>query len=334
MRGHTEPNPMEFNGHCFSDSVLTCLSGRGEERWSIDLPAVLWFLERIDAGDVEARTVARALRQAVRRESGCCSDCDLAMPYFDEARRRHEENVQAWERQQEQIDLEKFPYILNKGKIHTVSCRYPPQPSLEKLPGGLHEFSGLFRACNHKLDAVFAELDRRSSSRAQRINEVYVQDYIARHGVAAMKAKLCRSCKPALPAAGPAEEALRPACWSWSLESAKVEELWAVAAQSPNTRVNVLEEHRVAYTVLELWQGSRCAVCAVVKGPLVRDHDRSSGLIRGLLCNPCNTAEGRSTSELFDNYRVRPPAGMLEVEILYLPGNFKPGSGHMPSSTG
>ncbi|NDU73729.1 hypothetical protein GWI34_13920 [Actinomadura sp. DSM 109109] len=334
MRIAYQPNPMEFGGHRFDDSVLTCNNVGGDEEWSIDLPAVMWILELIAAGEVDPRSVAQQLRTSVQRRSGCCGDCDVALPYYNEARVRYEEIRREWQRQQEELDPDEYSYVLNKGKIHTLSCRRPPAPSSVELPADLHAFSALFDACNRDLEAVFAELHRRSSSGARRIAAAYIWDYVARHGMTAVQAKLCRSCKPAFPEGGPAKAALRPACWSWSVEPARITQLWAAAAESPNTDVNVLAEHRVAYTVLERWQEGRCAVCADPQSvPLVRDHDRRSGQMRGLLCNPCNTTEGRSTSALFENYRTRPPAVMLAVEILYLPSNFVPGTGHLPPTT-
>ncbi|MGC4778642.1 endonuclease domain-containing protein [Micromonospora chalcea] len=75
----------------------------------------------------------------------------------------------------------------------------------------------------------------------------------------------------------------------------------------------------------------RCAVCGQghTVGRLVRDHDHASGLIRGLLCSSCNTAEGRTDSLLFNNYRRRPPSVILGIEVLYLPAGFKPGTHHL-----
>ena len=44
-------------------------------------------------------------------------------------------------------------------------------------------------------------------------------------------------------------------------------------------------------------QGGKCAICGGIKGKkadddLVVEHDHHTGLIRGLLCRGCNTAEG------------------------------------------
>lgn len=56
--------------------------------------------------------------------------------------------------------------------------------------------------------------------------------------------------------------------------------------------------------------GERCAFCGRTDTRLVIDHDRNSGLIRGLLCVSCNTREGR-LDPAFDEYRKAPPAARL-----------------------
>jgi hypothetical protein len=55
----------------------------------------------------------------------------------------------------------------------------------------------------------------------------------------------------------------------------------------------------------------------------------TTGLIRGLLCSSCNSAEARTASLLFDNYRRQPPAAILAVEVLDLPAGFRPGTRHV-----
>ncbi|MGH3973701.1 MAG: hypothetical protein ACRDS9_10305 [Pseudonocardiaceae bacterium] len=104
MRGRDFSFSMEFNGHRIDDSVLMCLSSGQTDQWLIDVPAVLWTLERIAAGDVDARTVQDRLRQATLWDSGCCGECDHAAPYYEEARSRYDAAARHWEHQQEQLD--------------------------------------------------------------------------------------------------------------------------------------------------------------------------------------------------------------------------------------
>jgi len=56
----------------------------------------------------------------------------------------------------------------------------------------------------------------------------------------------------------------------------------------PTPDLSSIEDRWLAMT---LWQNGRCAVCGEVDD-LVTDHDHSTGLIRGFLCQDCNQAEG------------------------------------------
>ncbi|HEY9374916.1 endonuclease domain-containing protein [Streptomyces sp.] len=71
--------------------------------------------------------------------------------------------------------------------------------------------------------------------------------------------------------------------------------------------------------VLAAWQDGRCAICGKVRD-LVCDHDHRTGLVRGWLCQSCNTAEGthHEPGTIFERYRHRPPAAILGLAIPYL----------------
>ena len=56
-------------------------------------------------------------------------------------------------------------------------------------------------------------------------------------------------------------------------------------------------------TSLTKWQAGRCAWCGVTGRPLVEDHCHRTGLVRGLLCRSCNTAEGQSTTPAWREWR-------------------------------
>jgi hypothetical protein len=74
------------------------------------------------------------------------------------------------------------------------------------------------------------------------------------------------------------------------------------------------------------WHAGRCAVCGRREGGtpwlLQYDHehrrqgDQRRGLLRGLLCPSCNMRE-RYGGLLFDAYRRRPPAVILNIEVPY-----------------
>lgn len=75
--------------------------------------------------------------------------------------------------------------------------------------------------------------------------------------------------------------------------------------------------HLSATDALRRWQAGACAMCSASRSRLLVDHCHKSGLIRGLLCASCNTAEVHSDAESFAAYRARPPSVLLGVEERY-----------------
>lgn len=75
--------------------------------------------------------------------------------------------------------------------------------------------------------------------------------------------------------------------------------------------------HLSATEALRRWQASVCAMCSASPDRLLVDHCHRTGLVRGLLCSSCNTAEGLGGAPAFAAYRERPPAAMLGVEEQY-----------------
>jgi len=78
-----------------------------------------------------------------------------------------------------------------------------------------------------------------------------------------------------------------------------------------------LPSHLTATGALRRWQAGACAMCSATRSRLLVDHDHGTGLIRGLLCASCNTAEGLQSAPVFIAYRERPPAVMLGVTEQY-----------------
>lgn len=330
MRGIDLRCTFEYGGKLRDDVVLTCVSGGQSERWSVDVPSVLWMLDRIAAGDADVRSVEEDLRQAVRAESGCCSDCDRAAPHYESARRRYEALLSDCTKA---ADSNTCSYVLNRSRIHRATCGRVPKPKAAASMAGLHSFAGLFDAYGGDLGGMLQALESEILGGTRWISMQVVLDKIAREGGAAVRARLCRSCKPDLPELDSAAESLQPACWRWAAGPAVLREFERAATLAPSENAAVLAEHRASFGLLERWQAGRCAVCGEVpaRGVLVRDHDHDSGLIRGLLCLGCNTLEGRSTSLLFERYRQRPPAAVLGIKVLFLPIGFRPGVGHAAS---
>ena len=122
----------------------------------------------------------------------------------------------------------------------------------------------------------------------------------------------------------------KPACWRWKppadigavllteemrrdwLErNGKIPRLRKYAEQMPE---------QAQWRLLLGWHRFRCAMCGKSvrdDSRLVKDHDHETGLIRGLLCYPCNIIEGRSGGDVIDKYRERPPAVICGVRLIY-----------------
>lgn len=115
-----------------------------------------------------------------------------------------------------------------------------------------------------------------------------------------------------------------PACWAWPvpddlenwtypqgevINDRLTDEALATLMDGPEAK---------ASAILRRWQSGRCAICGRHE-TLVADHDHSTGMVRGLLCRPCNTREGtyRSPNTLYGRYRERHPTEMLGLQIRY-----------------
>lgn len=79
------------------------------------------------------------------------------------------------------------------------------------------------------------------------------------------------------------------------------------------------------YGQIYVFQGQVCAICSRATGAtraLSVDHDHVTGLVRGLLCRPCNDLLGHIRDDLDTAYRIvrylrRPPAVELKITALH-----------------
>jgi len=85
--------------------------------------------------------------------------------------------------------------------------------------------------------------------------------------------------------------------------------------------IKVKQRYRLSaadyYALLELQEG-RCAICQTHVDRLPRrldvDHDHKTGVVRGLLCHPCNVGLGhheRHNTGAWAHYRAHPPMAQL-----------------------
>lgn len=79
------------------------------------------------------------------------------------------------------------------------------------------------------------------------------------------------------------------------------------------------------YKILYEFQGSRCAICATATGASRRlsvDHDHKTGLVRGLLCRPCNdflgyVKDNPEAGRRIARYLESPPAKQLGFQAIH-----------------
>lgn len=79
------------------------------------------------------------------------------------------------------------------------------------------------------------------------------------------------------------------------------------------------------YGQIYLAQGGKCAICQRADGSTRRlsvDHDHKTGLVRGLLCRPCNDILGHlrddaEAARRIVHYLIRPPAQVLGIVAVH-----------------
>lgn len=65
-------------------------------------------------------------------------------------------------------------------------------------------------------------------------------------------------------------------------------------------------------------QGGKCAICEItIENSGCMDHDHSTGLLRGVLCNNCNGIEGKIKNLVIRGRRWHKPKDFLGKILLY-----------------
>jgi hypothetical protein len=121
---------------------------------------------------------------------------------------------------------------------------------------------------------------------------------------------------------------LVPACWSWEVPPVldREEEIARRLAEEEGKPERLRYGRACIELILDgdpsvgrmgMFHQDRCAICGVRRGVvhhLVVDHCHKTGQVRGYLCRPCNTREGRSGPvPVLIRYRRLHPAAILDV---------------------
>lgn len=186
------------------ESTIQVLESSGlrerTQRWYIELPTVLWLLDRVAAGDISATNVAALLRENMQWTSGCCSLCDAAADSYPDALRRHEEMRSNWQREQERMTPESHPYLLNRGRIHAWNCAHAGRASSPGHPGQtLHSYAKRYDFFSGDTTRMFTDL-REETLVCRRATTDDILERLSRRNPQARDPR-CKLCSPELPGA-------------------------------------------------------------------------------------------------------------------------------------
>jgi len=114
-----------------------------------------------------------------------------------------------------------------------------------------------------------------------------------------MPKKICKTCKQSLPATkeyfhhhSGYKDKLHPSCKECVKINRKKnnsKEIWYQRAYGMSVD---------DFTEIRTKQGGKCKICGMCIGKLYIDHDHITGVVRGLLCNNCNTALGKFNDDI------------------------------------
>lgn len=260
--------------------------------YSIELAAVIEMLKDVDNGHFSAEELHSIFHRFIEQresKSQCCTDCDDAFDSHVAALKSFEQETEM--RDQIETDREHADYLLTATSIHAADCR-SAKIQAPTHPGTLHEFVHVFGYGSHGVP---------ENGSYDLMSEPELIAWFLKHNTERRRCRrICKLCKHRMPAPLKSPE-ITPACWDWVPPVIKFDQPSSIAT---------------AMQHLEDWQAGRCAIC-ILPSTLVVDHDRTTGLVRGLLCNSCNPREGKSLDAVFKNYRQKHPATILDLEVSY-----------------
>jgi len=167
------------------------------EQWFLEVPAALWLLERVAAGDISPVDTSALLRKATRWDSGCCAACDTATKSYPEALCRYEAMHDAWQREQERMTPQSHPYLVNKGRVHDWNCPHSDAPRSPGHPGHtLHAYATRHDAFSGDLTSMLAELQEGTLA-CRRATANDITEQLARRNPRARDPR-CTRCSPEL----------------------------------------------------------------------------------------------------------------------------------------
>jgi hypothetical protein len=259
----------------------------------IELPVVVQLLQALEEGTASVEEVREVLEEVAREAApeprlfdGCCSSCaydyEIYLRAWDDFD-RHFARQEMLESMRASFDL-----VVTKNRVHAADCGaariYLPRPP-STLADYTHGGDVGDRPGPYAL-LMFKELD----------------EWLARNSAKSGRRKFCKLCINRIPGALDRVANTEPACWTWPGQS--------LGSLDPRSYE--------AFKTMATWQDGRCAVCGVY-AELKLDHFHGDGLVRGWICQSCNSLEGSpyDNSALMANFRARNPATILGIEISY-----------------
>lgn len=130
------------------------------EDWSVELPAVLWLLDQVQAGVATAQQARDLLVEATEPPGGCCWECEFLPGSEEEVWAdcaRYREQWLAW---WNSVTAETHPYAVSQSSIHDWNCRHVTQPEPPPVITSKHQYMLLEREVDPDVTNPYRRLTR------------------------------------------------------------------------------------------------------------------------------------------------------------------------------